>query len=39
MTDHTKGCKSLEDITIFDSSGLSVQDLFIAQAILDLVNS
>lgn len=26
------------DITVFDSSGLSVQDLFIAQAILDLLN-
>ena len=37
LTNHTKGRKSLEDITIFDRSGLSVQDLFIAQAILDLV--
>ncbi len=38
LTGDAEGRKSSKDITIFDSSGLSVQDLFVAQAILDCVN-
>lgn len=38
LAGHAEGRKGPQDITIFDSSGLSVQDLFVAQAVLDLVN-
>jgi ornithine cyclodeaminase len=37
LTGQAKGRASNTDITIFDSSGLSVQDLFVAQAVLELV--
>lgn len=33
------GRRSAEDITVFDSSGISVQDLFIARAVLDLLQA
>jgi ornithine cyclodeaminase len=34
LSGKTRGRVSADDITIFDSSGLSLQDLYIAQAII-----
>ncbi|EBA18074.1 putative ornithine cyclodeaminase [Roseobacter sp. SK209-2-6] len=39
LAGRSEGRTSEEEITIFDSSGISVQDLFMAQAILDLVSA
>ncbi|EFO33811.1 ornithine cyclodeaminase [Roseibium sp. TrichSKD4] len=39
LSGKTNGRTTPEDITVFDSSGLSVQDLYVAQTILDLVDA
>ncbi|MDA8747007.1 ornithine cyclodeaminase family protein [Litoreibacter sp.] len=39
LAGRAKGRVSDDEITIFDSSGISVQDLFMAQAILDILHA
>jgi len=34
LTDATKGRRTPEEITIFDSSGIALQDLYMAEAII-----
>lgn len=37
LSGRTEGRQSPEDVTVFDSSGLSIQDLFVVQAVLNLI--
>jgi len=37
ITAHSPGRASAEDITVFDSSGIAVQDLFVAARLLELI--